>query len=68
MKTALALGDRVLSALVPRARAAATECDYVTCTVYATCCSGSYCWSCWRTGRQYCCSYPGGRYSCGSCN
>ncbi|GLX00475.1 hypothetical protein [Microtetraspora sp. NBRC 16547] len=66
MTTMLNLADRVLAALVPKARAAAADCDYVTCTVYATCCSGVWCWSCSRPGHQTCC-YRSGTVTCTTC-
>lgn len=52
------LGDRALSALMPKATANAIVCDYETwCDRDAL---GS------ALLRRYCCDYPGGDYRCGN--
>ncbi|MFC0865492.1 hypothetical protein ACFHYQ_24670 [Sphaerimonospora cavernae] len=52
MQKVLALGDRILSAMVPSARAAAAECDYIKCAGGKT---------------KLCCVQRNGSITCGAC-
>ncbi|MFI6598655.1 hypothetical protein ACIBHX_20540 [Nonomuraea sp. NPDC050536] len=54
MRAVTRMADRLLEMIVPHTVARATDCGY-------ECCSG------WGIGR-YCCYYPDGHRSCGSCH